>query len=80
MEINALNPPAPCLKEHRNEPKDVWRINFRSNRKTPCSEAEWKLLLREYPHLIRRPVVLTSDGIFSQGFSDNGFKKRFGID
>ncbi len=32
MEINALNPPAPCLKEHRNEPKDVWRINFRSNR------------------------------------------------
>ncbi|AAO27987.1 Spx/MgsR family RNA polymerase-binding regulatory protein [Xylella fastidiosa subsp. fastidiosa] len=62
-----------------NKSSTTWR-QLPSNRKTPCSEAEWKLLLREYPHLIRRPVVLTSDGIFSQGFSDNGFKKRFGID
>ena len=50
------------------------------NRKTPGSEAEWKLLLREYPQLIRRPVVVTDDGVLTQGFSDNGFKQRFGID
>ena len=39
---------------------------------------EWKLLLKEYPQLIRRPVVVTGEGGFSQGFSDNGFKKMFG--
>jgi arsenate reductase-like glutaredoxin family protein len=44
------------------------------------SEAEWKLLLREYPQLIRRPVVVADDGVVSQGFSDSGFKKRFGVD
>jgi arsenate reductase-like glutaredoxin family protein len=36
------------------------------------------LLLREYPQLIRRPVVVTDDGAVTQGFSDNGFKQRFG--
>ena len=39
---------------------------------------EWKLLLKEYPQLIRRPVVVTDDGAVTQGFSDNGFKQRFG--
>jgi hypothetical protein len=38
------------------------------------------LLLKEYPQLIRRPVVVLDDGTVSQGFSDNGFKKLFGID
>ncbi|HHW4678507.1 MAG TPA: Spx/MgsR family RNA polymerase-binding regulatory protein [Xylella sp.] len=61
-----------------NTSSTTWR-QLPNNRKTPGSEAEWKLLLREYPQLIRRPVVLTSDGIFTQGFSDNGFKKHFGI-
>ena len=46
----------------------------------PGSDAEWKLLLKEYPQLIRRPVVVLNDGSMSQGFSDNGFKKLFGID
>lgn len=60
-----------------NKSSTTWR-QLPENRKTPGSEAEWKLLLKEYPQLIRRPVVITDDG-FSQGFSDNGFKKIFGV-
>ena len=50
-----------------------------ANRKSPGSDAEWKLLLKEYPQLVRRPVVVTDDGTVTQGFSDNGFKLRFGV-
>lgn len=62
-----------------NKSSTTWR-QLPENRKTPGSEAEWKLLLREHPQLIRRPVVITDEGRFSQGFSDNGFKRLFGID
>ncbi|HEY5972240.1 MAG TPA: Spx/MgsR family RNA polymerase-binding regulatory protein [Pseudoxanthomonas sp.] len=61
-----------------NKSSTTWR-QLPENRKTPGSEAEWKLLLKEYPQLIRRPVVVTDDGVVTQGFSDNGFKARFGI-
>lgn len=61
-----------------NRSSPTWR-NLPPNRKAPGSDAEWKLLLREYPQLVRRPVVVTDDGAISQGFSDNGFKQRFGI-
>src|SRR5690606_2349883 len=60
-----------------NKSSTTWR-QLPDNRKAPGSDAEWKLLLREYPQLVRRPVVVTDDGVASQGFSDNGFKKRFG--
>jgi Spx/MgsR family transcriptional regulator len=62
-----------------NRSSTTWR-QLPESRKTPGSEAEWKLLLREHPQLIRRPVVITDEGRFSQGFSDNGFKRLFGID
>ena len=61
-----------------NKSSTTWR-QLPENRKTPGSEAEWKLLLKEYPQLIRRPVVVTGDGVATQGFSDNGFKARFGV-
>jgi Spx/MgsR family transcriptional regulator len=61
-----------------NKSSTTWR-NLPPNRKTPESDAEWKLLLREHPQLIRRPVVVTGDGVVTQGFSDNGFKARFGV-
>ncbi len=61
-----------------NKSSTTWR-QLPENRKAPGSDAEWKLLLKEYPQLIRRPVVVTDDGVVSQGFSDNGFKKRFGV-
>lgn len=61
-----------------NKSSTTWR-NLPPNRKTPGSDAEWKLLLKEYPQLIRRPVVVADDDTVSQGFTDNGFKQRFGI-
>ncbi len=61
-----------------NKSSTTW-LQLPENRKTPGSDAEWKLLLKEYPQLIRRPVVVTDDGAMTQGFSDNGFKQRFGI-
>lgn len=61
-----------------NKSSTTWR-NLPPNRKAPGSDAEWQLLLKEYPQLVRRPVVATADGIVTQGFTDNGFRKRFGI-
>ena len=60
-----------------NKSSTTWRA-LASHRKAPATDAEWKLLLREYPQLIRRPVLVTDDGVVTQGFSDNGFKTRFG--
>lgn len=60
-----------------NKSSTTWR-QLPENRKSPGSDAEWKLLLKEYPQLIRRPVVIDDVAGFSQGFSDNGFKKLFG--
>ena len=62
-----------------NKSSTTWR-QLPDNRKAAASDAEWKLLLREHPQLIRRPVVVTDDGKVTQGFSDNGFKARFGIE
>ncbi|OEZ01196.1 MULTISPECIES: arsenate reductase [Stenotrophomonas] len=61
-----------------NRSSTTWR-QLPENRKAAASDAEWKLLLREHPQLIKRPVVVTDDGVMSQGFSDNGFKQRFGV-
>ena len=61
-----------------NKSSTTWR-QLPDNRKAADSDAEWKLLLREYPQLIKRPLVVTADGTVSQGFSDNGFKARFGV-
>ena len=60
-----------------NKSSTTWR-ELAPNRKTPGSDAEWKLLLKEYPQLVRRPVVVLDDGSVSLGFSDNGFRKLFG--
>ena len=60
-----------------NKSSTTWRM-LAPNRKAPGSDAEWTLLLKEYPQLIRRPVVVTGDGAVRLGFSDNGFKKLFG--
>ena len=61
-----------------NKSSTTWRT-LPDNRKSPGSDAEWKLLLKEYPQLVRRPVVVTDDGVVTQGFSDNGFKLRVGV-
>jgi Spx/MgsR family transcriptional regulator len=60
-----------------NKASTTWR-NLLPQRKNPGSDPEWTLLLKEYPALVRRPVVVQEDGAVSVGFSDNGFKKLFG--
>ncbi len=61
-----------------NKSSTSWR-QLPDARKSPGSDAEWKLLLREHPALIRRPLVVADDGTISQGFSDSAFKARFGV-
>ncbi len=59
-----------------NKSSTTWR-NLLPQRKAPASAPEWILLLREYPALIRRPVVVQDDAA-SVGFSDHAFKRLFG--
>jgi Spx/MgsR family transcriptional regulator len=60
-----------------NKSSTTWR-NLLPQRKNTGSDPEWTLLLKEYPALVRRPVVVQDDGAVSVGFTDNGFKKLFG--
>ena len=60
-----------------NRASTTWRT-LPETRKSPGSDPEWTLLIKEYPALVKRPVVVTADGALSLGFSDNGFKKMFG--
>ncbi len=61
-----------------NRASTTWR-NLLPNRKSPGSDPEWQLLLKEYPQLIKRPVTLTPDGVVSVGFKDATYKKRFDV-
>ena len=54
----------------------TWR-NLPANRKLPQSDPEWLLLIREYPALVRRPVVVRA-GEVSVGFTEKNFKQIFG--
>ena len=60
-----------------NRQSTTWR-NLPPARKTPASDPEWTLLLREHPALVKRPVVIADDGSVSVGFTDALFKRRFG--
>ena len=59
-----------------NRASTTWR-NLPDARKTPHSDPEWTLLIKEYPQLVKRPVVVTEDGVVSVGFTDKIFKLRF---
>lgn len=61
-----------------NKASTTWR-QLPEARKSPGSDPEWFLLLKEYPQLVKRPVLATDDGTVSVGFTDNGWKLRFGI-
>jgi Spx/MgsR family transcriptional regulator len=61
-----------------NRASTTWRT-LPEARKSPQSDPEWTLLLKEYPALIKRPVVVTTDGAVTVGFTDNAFKMRFGV-
>ena len=59
-----------------NRSSMTWR-NLPDARKTPGSDPEWTLLIREYPALVRRPLVVTADGDVSVGFTNGAFEKLF---
>jgi Spx/MgsR family transcriptional regulator len=61
-----------------NKASTTWR-QLPEGRKSPGSDPEWTLLLKEHPALIKRPVLVTADGTVSVGFTDNAWKLRFGI-
>lgn len=61
-----------------NRTSMTWR-NLPAARKQPGSDAEWTLLIKEYPALVRRPVTVTDDGGVSVGFTDKQYKLRFGV-
>lgn len=61
-----------------NRASTTWRT-LPEPRKTPHGDPEWTLLVKEYPALVKRPVVATDDGVVTVGFTDNAFKLRFGI-
>jgi Spx/MgsR family transcriptional regulator len=54
----------------------TWR-NLPPARKSPASDPEWLLLIKEYPALVRRPVVVMGDGSVTLGFTDKLFAKLF---
>lgn len=60
-----------------NTSSTTWR-NLLPQRKNPGSDPEWTLLLKEYPALVRRPVMVHGDGSVVVGFSDNAYKQQFG--
>ncbi len=54
----------------------TWR-NLPEARRTPRSDPEWSLLIKEHPALVRRPLVVTADGDVSVGFTNGAFEKLF---
>ncbi|MDO5505114.1 MAG: Spx/MgsR family RNA polymerase-binding regulatory protein [Pseudoxanthomonas suwonensis] len=60
-----------------NKSSTTWR-QLPEYRKAPGSDAEWRLLLREHPALVKRPLLVLDDGRIAQGFSDNAYKDLFG--
>lgn len=54
----------------------TWR-NLVPARKTPGSDAEWLLLIREYPALVKRPVIVLPDGSVRVGFNDKQYSTMF---
>ncbi|PZO07428.1 MAG: arsenate reductase [Lysobacteraceae bacterium] len=61
-----------------NRASTTWR-QLPEARKSPATDPEWTLLLKEHPALVKRPVLVTEDGTVSVGFTDNGFKLRLGM-
>lgn len=59
-----------------NRSSMTWR-SLPEARKTPRSDPEWTLLIKEHPALVRRPLVVTADGDVSVGFTNGAFEKLF---
>lgn len=60
-----------------NRASTTWR-SLPEARKSPGSDAEWTLLIKEHPALVRRPLLVLDDGRVQQGFSDKLYTQWFG--
>lgn len=47
-------------------------------RRSPQSDPEWTLLIREHPGVLRQPVTTLPDGRVAVGFSGGSYEKLFG--
>lgn len=59
-----------------NKASTTWR-NLLPNKKSPGSAPEYLMLLKEYPALLKRPVLVFPDGRVVLGFKDAQYKKLF---
>lgn len=59
-----------------NKASTTWR-GLPSGRTSPGSDAEWLLLLREHPALIKRPLLVLEDGRVQQGFTNSAYERLF---
>lgn len=60
-----------------NKASTTWR-NLLPNKKAPGSKPEYLMLLKEYPALIKRPVLVQENGQVTLGFKDPHYKRLFG--
>ncbi|HEU4670642.1 MAG TPA: Spx/MgsR family RNA polymerase-binding regulatory protein [Dyella sp.] len=59
-----------------NRASYTWR-DLSEQQKAASTDAEWLKLIKEYPALVKRPVVV-KDGAVSVGFTEKKFKELFG--
>lgn len=60
-----------------NRASTTWR-SLDDAQKAASSDAEWLALIKEFPALVRRPVMVRDDAV-SVGFSEKKFKEAFGV-
>ncbi|MFY8206086.1 MAG: Spx/MgsR family RNA polymerase-binding regulatory protein [Arenimonas sp.] len=59
-----------------NKASTTWRTLL-PNKKSPGSTPEYLMLLKEYPALLKRPVLVFPDGRVVLGFKDALYKRLF---
>ena len=59
-----------------NRASYTWR-DLGEAQKAAASDTEWLALIKAYPALVKRPVVV-NDGAVSAGFSEKKFRELFG--
>lgn len=60
-----------------NRASMTWR-NLPEDRKLPATNEQWLALISEFPAMVKRPVLLRSDGAVSVGFSEKKYSELLG--
>ena len=61
-----------------NRASTSWR-NLSEAERSPVGDEGWQALIAQHPTLVKRPVLLTADGVVGVGFKDAVWKQRLGI-